>query len=211
MILYIGCVCVRSSCDTVLLNSERFHLLLPMNNHCFCNISTISGCDFQFTVPVWTQQEINVSPVLYHSISPVFLGIGLDLIHSFLTHPSLKQALESVKSAGNQAILTVAHNGAKIANIFAEISSKGHHSWWEALFGWSEHATNAFNVMLHPIIIILIFQAVLAFCLIALVCWVKRQIISLQSITDLHLSHRPTIVYAYFLFQYIHPTLKGFL
>lgn len=62
---YIGhrCMCIWTRCEYVLLNSLAIQPMLPQIN-CFYNLSSVAGCDFSFSVPIWTQELLLVAPEL---------------------------------------------------------------------------------------------------------------------------------------------------
>ncbi|XP_034270470.1 peroxisome proliferator-activated receptor delta isoform X1 [Pantherophis guttatus] len=170
-----GCICVRTPCEFIIINSVIIQPMLPYINRCFCNISVIVGCDFQFRVPVWTVQHMKAYPSLYKEIFPISLGLGLSTLKNLLSHPSLKQELLKLRDMGENAALEIHHNNQEIAQIVAKVTSAGDHAWWEVLLGWSPSANGVLNIALHPIVMILIFQIVLVICLLALVGWMKWQ------------------------------------
>nr|XP_020651919.1 peroxisome proliferator-activated receptor delta isoform X2 [Pogona vitticeps] len=170
-----GCICVRTPCEFVIINGLVIQPMLPYINRCFCNISVIVGCDFQFRVPVWTVQHMKTYPSLYREISPISLGLGLPTLKNLLSHPSLKQELLKLKDMGENAALEIQHSNQEIAKIVATVKSAGNHAWWEVLLGWSPSSNGVLNIALHPIVVILIFQVVLVIGLLLLVGWMKRQ------------------------------------
>ncbi|XP_062997622.1 peroxisome proliferator-activated receptor delta isoform X2 [Elgaria multicarinata webbii] len=170
-----GCICVRTPCEFVIINGLVIQPMLPYINRCFCNISVIVGCDFQFRVPVWTVKHMKAYPSLYREISPISLGLGLSTLKNLLSHPSLKQELLKLRDMGENAALEIQHSNQEIAQIVATVKSAGEHAWWEVLLGWSPSSNGVLNIALHPIVVILIFQLGLVIVLLVLVGWMKRQ------------------------------------
>lgn len=176
-VVYIGraCICIRTFCDFILINGVRIQPTLPDINRCFCNVSVVVGCDFQFRVPVWTVQHLEANPSLYHYILPVSLGFGLLTLQQILSHPDLQQELHRLKTLGENATLVVDHNNQQIAQILATVETAGDHSWWETLFGWSPTATSSLNIALHPIVVILAFQVILVIVMVVITrCMFKQ-------------------------------------
>ncbi|CAI5777591.1 Hypothetical predicted protein [Podarcis lilfordi] len=170
-----GCICVRTPCEFVIINGLVIQPMLPYLNRCFCNISVLVGCDFQFRVPVWTVQHMKAYPSLYREISPISLGLGLSTLKNLLSHPSLKQELLKIKDMGENAALEILHSNREIAQIVATVKSAGDHAWWEVLLGWSPSSNGVLNIALHPIVVILLFQVALVISLLLLVGWMRRQ------------------------------------
>lgn len=108
-----GYVCIQTYCEYVLLNSLTIHSMVPQINRCFCNLSSVSGCDFDFSVPIWTQEQLVVTEV-YRNIRPAFIGMGLELIQWLLQHPDLTQTLDSIREQGNASALLVMYNASEI-------------------------------------------------------------------------------------------------
>ncbi|XP_042318654.1 peroxisome proliferator-activated receptor delta isoform X1 [Sceloporus undulatus] len=179
-----GCICVRTPCEFVIINGLVIQPMLPYINRCFCNISVIVGCDFQFRVPVWTVQHMKTYPSLYREISPISLGFGLSTLKNLLSHPSLKQELLKLRDMGENAMLEIQHRNQEIAQIVAKVKSAGDHAWWEVLLGWSPSSNAMLNIALHPIVMILIFQVTLVFVLLLLIGWMKRQTCKLLNLED---------------------------
>lgn len=182
-VVYVGqgCACIRSPCDFIVINSFHIQPMLPWVNRCFCSLHAVVGCDFSFTVPVWTQEEILASPLVYRTVEPVSFGMGLDLIQELLAHPQLHNFLQTIKQDGGASALLVSHNTKEILDMSTQIKQAGEHSWWETLFGWSPTATSVLNLALHPIVVILIFQILLCISLVALGCWGRRQLRKLRT------------------------------
>lgn len=44
----------------------------------------------------------------------------------------------------------------KIPHVLERVKKDREHCWWEAIFGWPPTATGIFNLVLHPIVVLLV-------------------------------------------------------
>lgn len=116
-----------------------------------------------------------VAPELYRNIKPVFLGMSLELIQKLLRHPNLMQTLDFIKENGDASALFVTHNAEEIESVTKEIRDAAKHQWWEVLLGWSPNTTGVLKLMLHPIIVILLLQALLLCLSIGICIWTRKR------------------------------------
>uniref|UniRef100_K7EZ49 Uncharacterized protein n=1 Tax=Pelodiscus sinensis TaxID=13735 RepID=K7EZ49_PELSI len=142
VIVYIGkaCVCVRTRCSIVLINGYWIQPMVPYINRCFCNVTTIVTCDSKFTVPIWTVQHLKAYPELYKEISPIILGMGLNVIKGLLNHPSLQLELQKLQTLGEKGKLEIRHYNQEISRLAVTVADTGHYSWWEIFHEWSPSA-----------------------------------------------------------------------
>ncbi|XP_017666668.1 PREDICTED: uncharacterized protein LOC108495470 [Lepidothrix coronata] len=59
-----GCACVRTFC--VNFTIDTCHEVVNDTNFCVCNFTKIIGCDFNYTIPITTEQLIENDYLLYH-------------------------------------------------------------------------------------------------------------------------------------------------
>lgn len=76
-------------------------------------------------MPSWTQEEILISPELYKNVTPVFLAIGLELIHQLLTHPDLQHIRQAIKEDGDVSSVVVSYNNKEIVRLSNIVKESG--------------------------------------------------------------------------------------
>ncbi|XP_059701393.1 uncharacterized protein LOC132326766 [Haemorhous mexicanus] len=176
MLVYVGkgCVCFRTTCKYVQINEAYNQTVFSDSNMCACNVATIRGCDFVYKPPVFTSQLLIRNYTLYRSITPTPIGMDLSLVKEMLEHADLQQLLENAKAQAKKILITVHHDGKVIKQVLERIKRVGEHHWWEVFFGWSPTATGIFNMLLHPIVVILLMQICVCFAMVA-TCYRMRQ------------------------------------
>ncbi|KAK4806955.1 hypothetical protein QYF61_027347, partial [Mycteria americana] len=63
--------------------------------------------------------------------------------------------MERIRNNGHKTLITVHHDAEEIHHVLERVKKDGEHHWWETLLGWSPTATGVFNLMLHPVVILL--------------------------------------------------------
>uniref|UniRef100_A0A8C8RUK5 Uncharacterized protein n=1 Tax=Pelusios castaneus TaxID=367368 RepID=A0A8C8RUK5_9SAUR len=156
MVVYVGrtCVCIRSWCTMFKVNHVYDIAHDPYENQCLCNISSLVSCDVEFTLPVTVNNEIQSQYQLYEQISPIPLGLNINLVRKLIEHPELQKEVEKAKENAQNVLITVHHSGIT------------KHSWWRIFLGLSPTAKKYLNVLVHPIVMLLIAQIAMAITLL---------------------------------------------
>ncbi|XP_074667533.1 uncharacterized protein LOC141917846 [Strix aluco] len=172
VVIYVGkgCVCMRTRCDSLLIDGT-VHNITNKSNLCVCNFSVIIGCDFHFSVPITTYDDLSFNYMLYHELQPTPIGMSLTIIEQLLQHPDLIDLLQQAQKTGQKTLITVQHDIEEIHQVLTRVKRDGEHQWWESLFGWSPTATGLFNSMFHPVMIFLIL--ILICLLLIIVLYIK--------------------------------------
>uniref|UniRef100_A0A8D2M0Y0 Uncharacterized protein n=1 Tax=Zonotrichia albicollis TaxID=44394 RepID=A0A8D2M0Y0_ZONAL len=88
-----GCVCLRTACDAVKIDSND--VVLSSRNHsnfCICNFVKIIGCDFSYLAPVTSHQMIQANYTMYHRLPPTPIGMNLTLVKQLIKHQGLLES-----------------------------------------------------------------------------------------------------------------------
>ncbi|XP_076194341.1 uncharacterized protein LOC143160464 [Aptenodytes patagonicus] len=183
ILIYIGkgCVCMRTPCDCIFVDS----VTVDTSNHsniCVCNFTNIIGCDFNYSVPVTSYQLLQSNYTLSEDLLPTPIGMDLTLVKKLLQHNDLCQLLERARDNGRKTLITVHHDTEEIHHVLERVKKDGEHHWWETLLGWSPTATGVFNLMLHPIIVLLTLTVV---CLLLVVILYTKVWYMMKRITQL--------------------------
>ncbi|KAL9870446.1 uncharacterized protein GJ701_012253 [Geothlypis trichas] len=168
-----GCACVRTACDNVTIDNCREET--NNTNFCVCNFTKIVGCDFHYTVPITTQQLINTDLNLYREIPELQIGMDVKILKAMLAHPKVKKLVQRVNQTTKRMVWQVEHDSERIKNVLTEIEQVGQHHWWDIFTGFSPTATQVFNYLVHPMILVVV--ALLVLTLTNIFMWWKLRII----------------------------------
>ncbi|KAK4811143.1 hypothetical protein QYF61_019774 [Mycteria americana] len=167
VLVYIGkgCVCMRTLCDFIFVDNVTVDTS-NRSNICVCNFTKIVGCDFNYSAPVTSYQLLQSNYTLSRDLLPTPIGMNLTLVKKLLQHDDLCQLLERIRNNGHKTLITVHHDAEEIHHVLERVKKDGEHHWWETLLGWSPTATGVFNLMLHPVVILLTLTLV---CLLLII------------------------------------------
>lgn len=148
-----------------------------------CNLTKIIGSDFNYTTPLTTNQLIQDTHVFYHDIPVLQLGMKIETLKKMLHHPDLTKMIQKVSETSPRAEWTVKHNAEEIKEILTNTKKTGEHRWWE-IFSvgtkWkSPTATQLFNILAHPVLVLLLTTALLTIVNLWMwwkVCMVAQQV-----------------------------------
>uniref|UniRef100_A0A8C5IUW4 Uncharacterized protein n=1 Tax=Junco hyemalis TaxID=40217 RepID=A0A8C5IUW4_JUNHY len=168
-----GCACVRTACDNVTIDSCQEET--NDTNFYVCNFTKIVGCDFHYTVPITTQQLINADYNLYQEIPKLQIGVDVKVLKAMLAHPKVKQLVQKVNQTTKRIVWQVEHNSEKIKDVLTEVEQVGQHHWWDIFTGYSPTATQVFNYLVHPMLIVIGVLLLLTFTNICM--WWRLRII----------------------------------
>lgn len=79
VVLYIGkgCVCMQTLCKSLLIDD----IVNSVTNHSdVYNFSIIIDCDFNFSAPIITHEDLSFDYMLYHELQPAPIGMYLTLV-----------------------------------------------------------------------------------------------------------------------------------
>ncbi|KAK4828276.1 hypothetical protein QYF61_024941 [Mycteria americana] len=110
------------------------------SNICVCNFTKIVGCDFNYSAPVMSYQLLQSNYTLSRDLLPTPIGMNLTL---------------NASERMDTKLITVHHDAEEIHHVLERVKKDGEHHWWETLLGWSPTARGVFNLMLHPVVILL--------------------------------------------------------
>ncbi|KAK4810466.1 hypothetical protein QYF61_004246 [Mycteria americana] len=173
VLVYIGkgCVCMRTICDFIFVDNITVDTS-NCSNICVCNFTKIVGCDFNYSAPVTPYQLLQSNYTLSRDLLPSPIGMNLTLVKKLLQHDDLCQLLERIRNNGRKTLITVCHDAEEIHHVLERVKKDGEHHWWETLLGWSQTATGVFNLMLHPVVILLTLTLV---CLLLIIIFKKGE------------------------------------
>ncbi|KAK4811160.1 hypothetical protein QYF61_019791 [Mycteria americana] len=156
VLVYVGkgCVCMRTLCDFIFVDNVTVDTS-NRSNICVCNFTKIVGYDFNYSAPVTSYQLLQSNYTLSRDLLPTPIGMNLTLVKKLLQHDDLCQLLEHIRNNGHKTLITVHHDAEEIRHVLERVKKDGEHHWWETLLGWSPTATGVFNLMLHPVVILL--------------------------------------------------------
>lgn len=80
------------------------------------------------------------------------------------------------------ALITVHHDTEDIYYVLERVKKGGEHHWWETLLGWLPTATGVFNLMLHPVAILLTLTLI---CLLLIIIFYIKVWYMIKQITQL--------------------------
>uniref|UniRef100_A0A8C8R7M0 Uncharacterized protein n=1 Tax=Pelusios castaneus TaxID=367368 RepID=A0A8C8R7M0_9SAUR len=168
MIVYVGrtCVCIRSWCTMFKVNHVYDIAHNPYENQCLCNISSLVGCDVEFTLPVTVNDEIQGQYQLYEQISLIPLGLNVSLVRKLIEHPELQKQVEKAKENAQNVLITVHHSARQIEQVMEQIKGITKHCWWRIFLELSSTAKKYLNILVHPIVMLLITQIAVAITLL---------------------------------------------
>ena len=170
-------LCLRTACASVRVDNENKYLPVKKHsNFCICNLDSIIGCDFTYSVPVVSHQMIKASYIMYHHLSPTPIGMNRRLVKWIIKHPDLDEILKEIKENGEEVLITVHHDAEEISKVLQRIKQETSHPWWDALFGWSPKATGILNALVHPVIVLLILVGIRLILSIAVLIWNWRMV-----------------------------------
>ena len=186
-----GCVCMRTLCDVIFVDNVTVDTS-NRSNICVCNFTKIVGCDFNYSAPVTSYQLLQSNYTLSRDLLPTPIGMNLTLVKKLLQHDDLCQLLERIRNNGHKTLITVHHDTEEIHHVLERVKKDGEHHWWETLLGWSPTATGVFNLMLHPVVILLTLT--LMCLLLIIILYIKvwhmiKQITQLQPPKTYKLTH----------------------
>ncbi|KAK4810571.1 LOW QUALITY PROTEIN: hypothetical protein QYF61_004534 [Mycteria americana] len=156
VLVYIGkgCVCMRTLCDFIFVDNITIQAIAQIFVF-VCNFTKIVGCDFNYPAPVTSYQLLQSNYTLSQDLLPTPIGMNLTLVKKLLQHDDLCQLLERIRNNGHKTPITVHHDAEEIHHVLERVKKDGEHHWWETLLGWSPTAMGVFNLMLHPVVILL--------------------------------------------------------
>lgn len=187
VVLYVGnkCVCIRSWCKLLMVNHVFNITYNAHKNQCFCNVTLMIGCDFNLMIPATKKEEIKDQLQLYKKIDPIPIRMNVSLVKQLINIQTYKDNSKRRKKMRKRLLFT--HSADKIEQIIERIKADTKHSWWKIFLGWSHLTKGLFNIILHPVVVVLAFQGVMALMLIVLVCWIKQKFRQLKNMNSINI------------------------
>ncbi|XP_076212573.1 LOW QUALITY PROTEIN: uncharacterized protein LOC143169181 [Aptenodytes patagonicus] len=172
-----GCVCMRTLCEFIFVDEVTVY---NRSHICVCNFTNIVGGNFSYSAPVMSYQLLQSNYTLSEDLLPTPIGMNLTLVTKLLQH-DLCQLPEHIRNNGHKTQITVHHDTEEIRHVLERVKEDGEHHWWETLLGWSLAAKGVFNLMLHPVVILLTLICLLLITMLYIKVWYMiKQITQLQ-------------------------------
>ncbi|XP_075719867.1 uncharacterized protein LOC142760560 [Rhinoderma darwinii] len=142
-------------------NCTERGILLP---GAYCTLNPVLGVDVadqKGRTPVTPEKRLDIRPDTPVRLQTIPLGFGIELRNLLLDFNEEEDIVEKLKDSQHQATIQLEHDSKKITGIVNNLDADAEVSWWESLFGYSPKATSFFNLLIHPVIILLTLVAIM--------------------------------------------------
>lgn len=171
----MSCVCIRTHCNKITVNSLYNVSIKAGHNVCLCNVYSVKGCDITWVQPQVKVVDIHTHYQLYNKIAPVQLGVNVSLLQQLVTHPILKTHLEALQKEGRKVDLAVHHSTEKIEQILERVKMTATHNWWSKFLYPGLSAIPVWQHIINPVTILLIIQLI-TICVIVKLYFMFRKL-----------------------------------
>ncbi|XP_073519257.1 uncharacterized protein [Phyllobates terribilis] len=166
--------------------TERGNLLPGV----YCTLSPVLGLDVaeqQGRTPITLEKRLDIRPDTPVRLQKVPLGFGGELKRLLLDFGKEDEILKNLQETEDRATIQLEHDRTKITGITNDLNKDSEVSWWESVFGYSPKATSFFNLLIHPVIVLLILVIIMYLGLGLVYRRVKRLADQIQeNQTELH-------------------------
>ncbi|XP_044155470.1 vasoactive intestinal polypeptide receptor 1-like [Bufo gargarizans] len=125
----------------------------------YCTLSPVLGLDvaeLQGRTPITPEKRLDIRPDVPVRLQRIPLGFGIELKHLLLDFSQEDEILLNLRETEKRATIQLTHDKNKITAITTALDKDSKVSWWESLFGYSPKATSFFNLLIHPVIVLLV-------------------------------------------------------
>lgn len=110
-------------------------------------------------------------------MNPVNLGININVLKQLVQYPVLENHIKDLVEHSKSIMLAMHHSTYQIKKILKRVLKNSKFArWWESLFIIPTEFAEAWHILVHPFIIILILQVVTIILIVATVGWVKVKV-----------------------------------
>lgn len=107
------------------------------------------------------EKRLDIRPDTLVRLQKILTEFGSILKNWLLDFGKEKDILQKLKESETQAIIKLEHDASKITGLLHGLEEDAKVSWWESIFGYSLKATSFFNLLIHPIIVLILLVLVM--------------------------------------------------
>lgn len=111
--------------------------------------------------PMTPEKRLDIRPDTLVRLQKILTEFGSILKNWLLDFGKEKDILQKLKESETQAIIKLEHDASKITGLLHGLEEDAKVSWWESIFGYSLKATSFFNLLIHPIIVLILLVLVM--------------------------------------------------
>ncbi|XP_072010694.1 uncharacterized protein [Engystomops pustulosus] len=130
----------------------------------YCTSYPVLGIDIageKGRTPITPEKRLDIRPDTPLRLQKIPLGFGNKLKHLLLDFSQEEGIIKRLKDSEDQATILLKHDQMKITGIVHALEKDSTVSWWESLFGYSPKATSFFNMLIHPVIVLLVLVTIM--------------------------------------------------
>ncbi|XP_044140005.1 uncharacterized protein LOC122930579 [Bufo gargarizans] len=124
----------------------------------YCTLSPVLGLNVaeqQGRTPITPEKRLDIRPDVPVRLQKIPLGFGKELRHLLMDFNQEEEIVQRLRETEKQATIQLTHDRTKITAVATALDKDSKVSWWESLFGYSPKATSFFNLLIHPVIVLL--------------------------------------------------------
>ncbi|XP_018094515.1 uncharacterized protein XB22063249.S [Xenopus laevis] len=176
-VYYLGqnrvCFFAQNNTSVSLVTNQNCAAITPVSRGAWCTLGEITEIrtpTWSYKVPVITNFTADFQYQSPITLKELNLGMGKEIYEWLIKFDKDELLLKKLQQNQAKATIIIHHDQSELKTVsnLLEGDSKGH--WWETLFGHSSQVNTIMNYLIHPVIVLLMFSALLTLLQVYMCC-----------------------------------------